>query len=78
MAAVAGRREAKTSSVNSSQAEELCAFIRDKLGFSFADAGEGWLIFNLPEADMGCHPADPADGEPAGTHKISFYGEDMA
>ena len=43
----------------SSQPEELRAFLRDKLGFPCSDVGEGWLIFDLPEADMGCHPADP-------------------
>ena len=56
----------------SSQPEELRAFIRDKLGFPFSDVGEGWLIFDLPEADLGCHPADAAEGSPAGTHNISF------
>ena len=61
----------------SSQPEELRAFIRDKLGFPFTDVGEGWLIFDLPEADMGCHPADPAEGAPAGTHNISFYCDDI-
>ena len=43
----------------SSKTEELRAFIRDKLGFTFTDVGEGWLIFDLPEAEMGCHPEDP-------------------
>jgi hypothetical protein len=61
----------------SSQAEELRAFIRDKLGFSFTDVGEGWLIFNLPEADMGVHPSDEDDAR-AGTHAISFYCDDIA
>ena len=61
----------------SSQPEELRAFIRDKLGFPFTDVGEGWLIFDLPEAEMGCHPADPAEGQPAGTHHISFYCDDI-
>ena len=61
----------------SSQPEELRAFIRDKLGFPFTDVGDGWLIFDLPEADMGCHPADPVEGEPAGTHSISFYCDDI-
>jgi len=61
----------------SSQPEELRAFIRDKLGFPFSDAGEGWLIFDLPEADMGCHPADAVEGSPAGTHNISFYCDDI-
>ena len=42
-----------------SAAEELRAFLRDKLGLrSFTDTGDGWLIFNLPEADMGAHPTN--------------------
>lgn len=61
----------------SSKPEELRAFIRDKLGFSFTDVGGGWLVFNLPEADMGCHPADPAEGAPSGTHNLSFYCDDI-
>ncbi|HEX9794223.1 MAG TPA: VOC family protein [Planctomycetota bacterium] len=63
----------------SSQPDELRAFLRDKLGFPFTDVGEGWLIFDLPEADMGCHPAgDPADGDsPSGTHYLSFYCDDL-
>lgn len=61
----------------SSQAEALRAFIRDKLGFPFTDVGGGWLIFDLPEAEMGCHPADTPDSAPAGTHYISFYCDDI-
>jgi len=61
----------------SSQPEELRAFIRDKLGFPFTDVGQGWLIFDLPEAEMGCHTADPVEGAPAGTHDISFYCDDI-
>ena len=61
----------------SSQPEALRAFLRDKLGFPFTDVGEGWLIFDLPEADMGCHPADPDEGAPAGKHDISFYCDDL-
>ena len=61
----------------SSQAEELRAFIRDKLGFPSTDIGDGWLIFDLPEAELGCHPSDPDGGAPAGTHDISFYCDDI-
>jgi catechol 2,3-dioxygenase-like lactoylglutathione lyase family enzyme len=61
----------------SSQPEELRAFLRDKLGFPFSDVGEGWLIFDLPEADMGCHPADPSECAPSGMHNISFYCDDI-
>jgi hypothetical protein len=51
--------------------EELRVFIRDKLGFSFTDVGEGWLIFDMPEADLGCHPSDRV------FHSISFYCDDI-
>ena len=61
----------------SSRAEELRAFLRDKLKLPFSDVGEGWLIFDLPEAEMGCHPADGKEGSPAGTHDISFYCDDI-
>lgn len=61
----------------SSEPEALRAFLRDKLGFPCTDVGEGWLIFNLPEADMGCHPADEGEGATSGTHDISFYCDDI-
>ena len=61
----------------SSEPEALRAFLRDKLGFPASDVGGGWLIFDMPEADLGCHPADPAEGSPSGTHNISFYCDDV-
>jgi catechol 2,3-dioxygenase-like lactoylglutathione lyase family enzyme len=59
-----------------SQPNELRAFLRDKLGLPATDVGGGWLIFDLSEADMGCHPAE--GGTPSGTHDISFYCDDIA
>ena len=61
----------------SSQPEALRAFFRDKLGFPATDVGQGWLIFDMPEADLGCHPADPEEGAPSGTPDISFYCDDI-
>jgi catechol 2,3-dioxygenase-like lactoylglutathione lyase family enzyme len=61
----------------SSEPEATRAFLRDKLRFPSTDVGEGWLIFDLPEAELGCHPADPAKGAGAGTHNISFYCDDI-
>src|SRR6185436_1110752 len=61
----------------SSEPEALRAFLRDKLRFPYTDVGDGWLIFDLPEAEMGCHPADPGQGAPAGAHDISFYCDDI-
>lgn len=60
-----------------SQPDELRAFFRDKLGFPATDVGDGWLIFDLPEADLGCHPASAGEGAPSGTHNISFYCDDI-
>jgi catechol 2,3-dioxygenase-like lactoylglutathione lyase family enzyme len=65
----------------SSEPEALRAFLRDKLGFPATDVGGGWLIFDLAEADMGCHPADEKEGSgegaPSGTADISFYCDDI-
>ena len=52
-------------------AEEVRAFIRDKLGLPFTDVGDGWLIFDVPDAEIGCHPASSAQ------HGISFYCDDI-
>jgi catechol 2,3-dioxygenase-like lactoylglutathione lyase family enzyme len=60
-----------------SKADELRAFLRDKLGFGATDVGDGWLIFDLPEAEMGYHPSDERDGARSGTHAISFYCDDI-
>lgn len=60
-----------------SEPEALRAFLRDTLGFPYTDVGRGWLIFDLPEADMGCHPDNTDDGQPSGTHHVSFYCEDV-
>ncbi len=60
----------------SSQAEALRAFLRDKLGLSATDVGEGWLIFDVPEADLGVHPSE-GDEPPSGTADISFYCDNI-
>jgi hypothetical protein len=61
-----------------SDAEGLRAFIREKLGFPYTDVGGGWLIFEVPDAEMGCHPTDEEGrGVPSGTHSISFYCDDI-
>jgi catechol 2,3-dioxygenase-like lactoylglutathione lyase family enzyme len=39
-------------------AEDVRAFFRDTLGLPFVDAGHGWLLFGLPPAELGIHPAD--------------------
>jgi catechol 2,3-dioxygenase-like lactoylglutathione lyase family enzyme len=61
----------------SSRPEELRAFLRDKLGLKGTDVGEGWLIFDAPEADLGVHPTEGSDVA-SGTADISFYCDDIA
>lgn len=63
----------------SKEAEAVRAFLRDKLELPCHDVGEGWLIFDMPEGDMGVHPADDTrqHGAPNGTHDISFYCDDI-
>jgi len=55
----------------SPKTDDLRAFIRDKLGFKYTDIGGGWLIFDLPEADLGVHPSDKS------YHSISFSCDDI-
>lgn len=56
----------------SSEPDALRAFLGDKLGLSGTDVGEGWLIFDAPEADLGVHPTGGLE-PPSGTADVSFY-----
>ena len=60
----------------SSEAAALRAFFRDKLGLPATDVGDGWLIFDAPQADLGVHPTE-RDGPTSGTADISFYCDDI-
>jgi predicted enzyme related to lactoylglutathione lyase len=42
--------------------ETVRAFFRDVLQFPNVDAGEGWLIFSLPPAELGIHPTHKPAG----------------
>ena len=48
------------------------AFLKEVLGFSSVDAGEGWLIFALPPAELAVHPADEG-----GTNELYFMCTDL-
>ena len=37
-------------------ADAARAFFREVLGMDSVDAGDGWLIFALPSAELACHP----------------------
>jgi predicted enzyme related to lactoylglutathione lyase len=53
------------------KASELRTFMRDKLELPFTDTGDGWLIFDFPEGDLGCHPSTKK------SYSISFYCDDI-
>ena len=44
--------------IYSPAADEVRAFFRDVLEFPSVDAGNGWLIFGLPPAELAAHPTD--------------------
>jgi catechol 2,3-dioxygenase-like lactoylglutathione lyase family enzyme len=56
----------------SKDAEADRAFLRDVLGFRHVDAGEGWLIFALPPAELAVHLAEGA------RHELFFMCHDLA
>lgn len=62
-------------------AEEVRAFFRDVLEFPFIDAHDGWLIFKLPPAELGIHPAGPPDdrstGLVSGDHELYLMCDDV-
>jgi hypothetical protein len=60
-----------------SQPEAARAFVRDKLQLPYADVGGGWLIFDVPEAEIGFHPIKGSGERPSGTHELSFYCDDI-
>lgn len=37
------------------------AFLRDVLGLTHVDVGDGWLIFGLPPSEVAVHPSDRND-----------------
>lgn len=57
-------------------AEAARAFFRDVLGLNSVDAGDGWLIFALPPAEIALHPG-PGWGQPLGGHQLFFMCHDV-
>ena len=53
------------------EAEALRAVLADVFGFDHVDAGDGWLIFALPPAEVGVHPHDGP------LHAISMMCDDL-
>ena len=60
----------------SSKAQELRALMRDVFQWKHVDAGDGWLIFKLPPAEIGVHPAE-ADYDAGSGHQFSLMCDDI-
>ena len=61
----------------SSAAEELRAVFRDVFNWKFVDAGDGWLIFALPPAELGVHPAEGPTFEAGTRHQFTLMCDDI-
>jgi hypothetical protein len=60
-----------------SEPEALRAVLRDVFGFRHVDAGDGWLIFALPPAELGVHPAEGPTFEAGTRHQVTFMCDDI-
>jgi catechol 2,3-dioxygenase-like lactoylglutathione lyase family enzyme len=56
----------------SAQADAVRAFFRDVLDLRSVDAGGGWLVFALPPAELGIHPAEQNAG-----HELYLMCDDI-
>ncbi len=57
-------------------AERARAFFGEVLGLGSVDAGDGWLIFALPPAELACHPG-PGWGLEVGHHVLFLMCHDV-
>jgi hypothetical protein len=53
-------------------AEGLRAALRDVFGWHHVDAGDGWLIFALPAAELAAHPSEGPTH-----HELSLMCDDV-
>ena len=58
--------------IYSKDADADRAFFRDVLGYPYADAGHGWLIFELPPAEVAMHPSEEND-----VHELYLMCDDV-
>ncbi len=57
--------------------EALRDVFRDVFGFKHVDAGEGWLIFALPPAELGIHPTEGPTFESGVRHQLTLMCDDI-
>lgn len=61
-----------------SEPEALRDIFRDVFGFKHVDAGDGWLIFTLPPAELGIHPSEGPTFESGVRHQLTFMCDQIA
>lgn len=63
----------------SAEAEAVRSILDDVLALGHVDDGQdaGWLIFKLPPAEMGVHPADAHESGDSSRHEVSFMCDDL-
>jgi predicted enzyme related to lactoylglutathione lyase len=60
-----------------SEPDAVRNIFRDAFGWKHVDAGEGWLIFALPPAELGIHPGEGPTFERGIRHQLSFMCDDI-
>jgi predicted enzyme related to lactoylglutathione lyase len=63
--------------VYTTEPETVRTIFREVFGFDHVDAGEGWLIFALPPAEVGVHPAEGPGFAAGARHLLSFMCDDL-
>ena len=61
-----------------SEPDALRSVLRDAFGFAHVDAGGGWLIFAMPPAELGVHPAEGPTYDSGVRHQVTFMCDDIA
>ncbi len=59
------------------EAQALRATLRDAFGWTHVDAGDGWLIFALPPAELGVHPLDGSGHAAKPHHEFTLMCDDI-
>jgi predicted enzyme related to lactoylglutathione lyase len=57
--------------------DALRATLRDVFGWKHVDAGNGWLIFALPPAELGVHPAEGPTYGSGLRHQFTLMCDDI-
>lgn len=60
-----------------SEPESVRAILRDVFEWKHVDAGDGWLIFALPPAEVGIHPAEGPTFDSGARHQLTLMCDDI-